>query len=139
MYWKITMKYLALILLCLSCKQSNDVKQTLQAPLRDNIDTIDPANAYDSISLSVVYQAYEQLYEYHYQKRPYSLQPLLAVGLPRIEQNGTRYTIKIKSGILYHDDPAFKGRTRHVKAIDFINQIKRIATGQNQEQWMVPL
>ena len=96
-------------------------------PLGEQIETIDPAHAYDAVSLSVMDQVYERLYEYHYLKRPYELVPLLAEGYPRIDQKGTRYTIKIKKGVFYHDSAAFKGAKRPLKAIDFIHQIKRIA------------
>ena len=123
------MKYIFTILCiaCLSCQQKKLQVEKAQIPLREQITTLDPANAYDAISLSVTNQTYEQLYEYHYLKRPYTLQPLLATSLPSVDQNGTRYTIKIKPQIAYHPDPAFKGNTRYVKAIDFIHQIKRIA------------
>ena len=102
----------------------NDV---LRVPLRENIATFDPANAYDTISIEVISQSLEQLYQYHYLDRPYRLEPLLAKGMPRIDKGGTRYTIELKRGIRYHDDPAFGGRIRHLQAIDFVHQIKRIA------------
>ncbi|MBT3583863.1 MAG: hypothetical protein HN509_03070 [Halobacteriovoraceae bacterium] len=129
------MKYftlLALIFLSLlSCRRVTDTQYTqkniINVPLSGEISTLDPASSYDTISASVVYQVYEQLYEYHYLKRPYTLQPLLAEGMPKIENNGRRYTIKIKKGITYHSDPSFNGQPRTVKAQDFITQIKRLA------------
>ncbi len=113
-------------LLIFSCKKEGD-PNTLNVSISGEISTLDPANSYDTISASIVYQGYEQLFEYHYLKRPYTLQPLLAESLPLIENNGKKYTIKIKKGVQYHDDPAFKGQPRFVKAQDFINQIKRLA------------
>jgi ABC-type transport system substrate-binding protein len=95
--------------------------------LNGEISTLDPANSYDSVSMSVIYQSYEQLYEYHYLLRPYKIIPLIAEDLPKIENGGKRYTIKIKEGIRYHDDPAFGGKPRFVKSVDFVNQIKRLA------------
>jgi ABC-type transport system substrate-binding protein len=114
------------ILLFSSCKQK-DNSNTLNVSLSGEISTIDPANSYDTISASIVYQGYEQLYEYHYLKRPYTLQPHLAEAMPLIENDGKKYTIKIKKGIQYHDDPSFKGEKRFVTAHDFITQIKRLA------------
>lgn len=109
-------------------KQETDIsKNTLRYPLSGEVSTLDPANSYDVISASVVYQCVEPLYQYHYLKRPYTLVPLLAEGMPKIEQNGLRYIIKIKKGIEYHPDPSFKGKRRTVKAQDFITQIKRLA------------
>ncbi len=110
-----------------SCTKNKDHKNTMNFALNGEISTLDPANSYDSVSMSVIYQSYEQLYEYHYLLRPYKIIPLLAESLPKIENDGKRYTIKIKEGIRYHDDPAFKGKPRYLKSIDFVNQIKRLA------------
>lgn len=95
--------------------------------LSGEISTLDPANSYDTISASVVYQCYEQLFQYHYLKRPYSIEPSLAAEMPKVDKNGLRYTIKIKKGIKYQPNKAFNGQERFVKAQDFINQLKRLA------------
>ena len=81
------------------------MEQLAKIPLSEQIETIDPAHAYDAVSLSVTDQIYERLYEYHYLKRPYELTPLLAEDFPVIDKGGTRYTIKIKKGVFYHDNP----------------------------------
>ena len=114
--------------LVFSCQneQKDSSQKTLTLALTGEISTLDPASAYDTISNSVIYQSYEQLYQYHYLKRPYQVIPLLAEGMPKISEDGKTYTIKIKKDILYHPHKALKkGRT--VKAQDFITQIKRLA------------
>ena len=94
--------------------------------ISSNLDSIDPAVSYDSVSGTVVYQVYEQLYQYSYLKRPYEIEPLLAESLPKISEDQLTITIKIKKDVLYHSDPSLKlGRT--VRAEDFITQIKRLA------------
>tara|TARA_R110002072_G_scaffold288917_1_gene455576 strand:- start:267596 stop:269329 length:1734 start_codon:yes stop_codon:yes gene_type:complete len=121
---------LSVILLFVSCTKRNPLvggPKILHVPLSGEISTVDPANSYDTISASIIYQCYEQLYQYHYLKRPYTLEPLLAKSLPEITNNGKTYTIKIKEGIKYHDHKAFNGTPRFVKAQDFITQIKRLA------------
>jgi oligopeptide transport system substrate-binding protein len=111
-----------------SCTKKRDPGQNiLRLSISGEIPSLDPANAYDTISGSIVYQVYEQLYQYHYLKRPYTLIPLLAEALPSVDKNGTRYTIKIKKGIPYHDSKVFGGKTRYLKAQDFVTQIKRLA------------
>lgn len=130
MRYTIALRALILILLISlgSCtRKGNNKDNTLYYPLSGEVSTLDPANSYDVISASVVYQCVEPLFQYHYLKRPYTLVPLLADGMPKVEQNGLRYIIKIKKEIAYHDDPAFKGKPRYVKAQDFITQIKRLA------------
>lgn len=125
---KLITSILCFSLFLVSCRKADNVNSnSLNISLSGEISTLDPANSYDTISASVVYQCYEQLYEYHYLKRPYSLKPLLADGMPKIEENGKRYIFKIKKGIRYHDDPVFNGQPRFVKAQDFVTQIKRLA------------
>ncbi len=94
--------------------------------ITSELSTLDPANSYDNVSGTILYQVYEQLYEYHYLNRPYELKPLLADEMPKMEDGGKRYIIKIKKNIKYHDNPAFKGTSRFVKAEDFITSIKRL-------------
>ncbi len=118
---------LGAILLGNSCTRKNGDENVLNVPLTGEISTLDPANSYDTVSNSIVYQVYEQLFDYHYLRRPYQLQPLLAAEMPQVSDDGLTYTIKIKQNVPYHDDPAFKGAKRTLKASDFITQIKRLA------------
>ncbi|MCB9094579.1 MAG: hypothetical protein H6621_05870 [Halobacteriovoraceae bacterium] len=123
------MKILVLIsLLLFSCTKNNkNIKSKITMPLSSNISTLDPAVAFDEISLNVIYQLYETLYEYKYNVDEPQIIPLLAEDLPEIDEKGTKYTFKIKKNIQYHDHPAFQGQKRTLKAQDFINQIKRLA------------
>jgi oligopeptide transport system substrate-binding protein len=121
--------FILIILLLASCSKNGhkDGGNILEYPLSGEVSTLDIITSYDTISASVVHQCVEPLYEYHYLKRPYTIIPLIAESMPLIEQNGLRYTIKIKKNIAYHPDPAFEGKTRYVKAEDFVTQIKRLA------------
>jgi ABC-type transport system substrate-binding protein len=101
--------------------------KVLNLAITSDISTLDPVNSFDNVSGSVIYNIYEQLYEYHYLNRPYELRPLLAEGMPIIENKGKRYIIKIKKNIRYHDHPAFNGKPRFVTSQDFVTQIKRLA------------
>jgi len=132
------MKYFLLILLSFfSCTKAKELhKNQLNIALTSNIATIDPAISYDTVSSKVVYQIFESLYEYNYLIRPYQIKPLLAKDLPKIENHGLKYTIKIKENIFYHPSIVFKDKKRAVTAKDFINQFKRIAfSGTNSSGW----
>ena len=111
------------------CRKISDTvdNNIVHAPLTSEVSTLDPANSYDVVSATVIYQAYETLYEYHYFKRPYTLQPLLAESMPKVSDDGMTYTIKLKKGIRFHDNPSFGGKPRYLKSVDFLNQIKRLA------------
>ena len=54
---------------------------------------------------------FDPLYSYDYLARPYKIVPNTAAALPEISPDGTTWTIKIKPGIYFIDDPAFKGRS----------------------------
>jgi oligopeptide transport system substrate-binding protein len=121
---------LGLILgLLTACNKGGATKKdkVLSMALTSEVSTLDPVSSYDTVSGAVIYNIYEQLYDYHYLNRPYELKPLLADGMPTIENKGQRYVIKIKKNIRYHDHPAFKGQVRMVKAQDFITQFKRLS------------
>lgn len=123
---------------CFKDDSSTKSDKTLNIALTSEVSTLDPVNSYDNVSGFVIYNICEQLYEYHYLNRPYELKPLLAESMPKLENQGKRYVIKIKKNIRYHDHPAFKGKPRFVRAEDFITQIKRLSyTPLNSTGWWV--
>ncbi|MDQ2989399.1 MAG: heme-binding protein, partial [Pseudomonadota bacterium] len=72
----------------------------------------DPATARDLYSNHVTQAIFETLYTYDYLARPARLVPLTAVALPEVSADGKTYTIRLKHGILFTPDAAFKGRRR---------------------------
>ncbi|MGZ3789934.1 MAG: ABC transporter substrate-binding protein [Bacteriovorax sp.] len=127
-------------LLLFSCtkKEEGRTNKSLRMALTSEVSTLDPVNSYDNVSGLVIYNVYEQLYEYHYLNRPYELRPLLAESMPLIENQGKRYVIKLKKDVRYHDHPAFNGKMRTVKAEDFITQFKRLSYAPlNSTGWWI--
>jgi oligopeptide transport system substrate-binding protein len=105
---------------------------SIRLSLDDKVESLDPATAYSDDSLFVSAQVLEPLYQYHYLKRPYEIQPLLADGLPQIKNKGMLITVKIKKGIFYHPHDAFKGQPRELIAEDFVTQFKRLSLNSLQ-------
>jgi len=120
-------------LLCGSCEQgvpnnpypdgAKD-QNTLYSSFAERPKHLDPAVSYASNEYAFIGQIYEPPLHYHYLKRPYTLEPLTATGVPQpifIDANGiplaketpsadiafSRYRINIKSGIYYQPHPAF--------------------------------
>jgi ABC-type transport system substrate-binding protein len=62
---------------------------------------------------------------YDYLARPARLVPVTAAALPDISADGKQFTVRIRPGILFADDPAFKGKQRELTAADFVYAIKR--------------
>jgi len=86
----------------------------------------DPQATSDLYSGHVERAIFEPLFAYDYLARPYRLVPNTAAALPEISADGTTWTIRIKPGILFADDPAFKGRKRELVAQDYVFAWKRL-------------
>jgi len=88
--------------------------------------SLDPAQASSVYSKMLVVNLFDTLYRYKYLARPYELAPNLAEGMPQVSADGLIYTIRIRPGVRFIDDPAFpQGHGREVHAADFVYSIKR--------------
>ena len=61
---------------------------------------------------------------YDYLARPVKVIPNTA-ALPEVSADGLTWTIRIRPGIHFADDPAFKGRPRELTAEDYVYSLKR--------------
>jgi ABC-type transport system substrate-binding protein len=86
----------------------------------------DPQAAGDIYSNYVNRAIFDPLYRYDYLARPYRIVPNTAAALPEISADGKTYTIKVRPGIWFADDPAFKGQRRELTAADYVYAIKRV-------------
>ena len=85
----------------------------------------DPAQISDLYSRTVTPHIFEGLYHYDYLARPYKVKPLTAAGLPEVSADYRVWTVRLKPGIYFSDDPAFKGRRRELVAADYVYSLKR--------------
>lgn len=105
-------------------------KKVIHAALGEDPQTLDPVKAGDTLSGSVICQIYDSLYQYKYLVRPYELEPTLATAMPEVSPDGLTYTIHVKKGVVFQDDPCFRasgGKGRELVAADFIFAVKRLA------------
>jgi ABC-type transport system substrate-binding protein len=63
---------------------------------------------------------------YDYLARPVKLKPNTLAAMPEISADGRTYTLRVKPGIYFSDDPAFKGKKRELVAEDYVYSIKRV-------------
>ena len=97
--------------------------------------SLDPVQAANVYANFVMLNAYDTLFGYKYLARPYELKPNIAADWPDISADGLVYTIRIKPGVRFIDDPAFpSGEGREVTAADFVYSIKRHFDPQNRPQ-----
>jgi peptide/nickel transport system substrate-binding protein len=119
----------------------NDGIMKMNVPLRLEIKGLDPAQANDLYTHTVISQVYESLFQYSYLERPFKVEPLLAESMPEFSDDKLTCTIKIKKGVLFQDDPCFKesgGKGRELTAKDFIFSFKRIADKRvNSNGWWI--
>lgn len=94
----------------------------------DGFDMVKTFNFYSGNVADVIF---ERLLQYDYLANPVKLVPSTAESLPVIEKNGQVYIFKIKPGIYFTDDPAFKGKRRELVAEDYVYSIKRILDPKN--------
>lgn len=88
--------------------------------------SLDPAQASNIYANFMAVNLFDTLYRYKYLARPYLLEPNLADGMPQVSSDGLIYTIRIKPGVHFIDDPSFPdGKGRAVRAADFVYSIKR--------------
>jgi len=95
----------------------------------------DPAGVHDLYSGTVVQAIHETLYTYDYLARPSKVVPLTAEALPEVADGGRTWTIRLRKGIHFAADPAFKGRKRELVAEDFVYAFKRFMDPKNRSPW----
>lgn len=86
----------------------------------------DPAFTHDSYSAKVHSVIFETLYSYDYMASPVKLIPKTAVAMPEVSADGLKYTIKLKKGIYFADDPVFGGKKRELTSYDYAYSFKRL-------------
>jgi ABC-type transport system substrate-binding protein len=92
----------------------------------------DPARIVDLYSRIVTAHIFENLYNYDHLARPPRIRPAVADGMPQHSDDFRVWTVRIKPGILFADDPAFKARPRELTAADFVYAYKRIVDPANK-------
>jgi oligopeptide transport system substrate-binding protein len=85
----------------------------------------DPAKVQDYYSQEVNEAIFEPLLTYDYLARPAKLVPRTAEALPTVSDRARTYLFKLKKGIYFAPDPAFRGKRRELTAADYVYSIKR--------------
>lgn len=94
----------------------------------------DPAQISDVYSRTVTENIFDALYCYDYLARPAKVIPNVALGMPVISDDFRTFTVKVKPGIYFADDPAFGGKKRELTAYDFVYSFKRIFDPKTKSQ-----
>ncbi len=99
----------------------------------------DPARVDDLYSNNVIEEILEAPLTYDFLARPAKLKPQTLEAMPEISDGGKTYTLKVRKGIYFGDDPAFGGRKRELTAGDYEYALKRLMDPKNASPnlWLI--
>jgi len=99
----------------------------------------DPAQVQDQYSVQVIAHIFDAPLRWDYMARPARLVPNTTVGLPEVSSDFRTFTLRIRPGIWFQDDPAFKGQRRELVAEDYVYSIKRVFDPRWKSQMLFEL
>ncbi|GAB4035335.1 MAG: ABC transporter substrate-binding protein [Rubrivivax sp.] len=123
---------LALLLAAAALLPAHAAPKVLRLAFNQAETGFDPAKISDLYSRTVTPHIFEGLYEYDHLARPFKIKPLTADGMPEVSADFREWTIRLKRGIYFQDDPAFKGQKRELVAADYAYAIKRLMDPANK-------
>jgi len=85
----------------------------------------DPVQISDLYSNFLTSNVFDTPLTYDYLARPVKLVPNTTEGMPEVSADGLTWTIRIRKGIYFSDDPAFNGKRRELVAQDYVYSVKR--------------
>jgi len=91
----------------------------------NDITSLDPQQPTDLYSTRVATSIFEGLYQFDYFATPARVVPNTAEAMPEVTDAGRTWTIRLRKGIVFADDPVFKGHRRELVAADFVYSITR--------------
>ncbi|HTI47997.1 MAG TPA: ABC transporter substrate-binding protein [Casimicrobiaceae bacterium] len=98
--------------------------------------SFDPAFASDAASDGIIANVFDAMLDYDYLARPVKLVPRALEALPEVADGGRTYICRVKKGIYFTPDPAFKGKRRELTAADFAYGFERILDPAVKSPWL---
>ncbi|NCX62171.1 MAG: heme-binding protein, partial [Betaproteobacteria bacterium] len=104
-----------------------DPKKVLKIAFPTAESGFDPVRVNDLYSNTVTHALFHTLVTWDWMAKPARLVPYAAERMPELSEDGTSYTFRIRKGLLFTPDAAFKGKRRELTAADFAYTLKRHA------------
>ena len=109
-----------------ACGAAHAEQKVLRVPFLSAETNFDPAFVSDLYSNAICEEIFEAPLTYDFLARPVKLKPQTLEALPEISDDGKTYTLHLKKGIYFSDDPAFGGKRRELVASDYEFAMKRL-------------
>jgi ABC-type transport system substrate-binding protein len=119
-------------LLGAAAAQAADPNKILRVAFEAPDDGFDPVKTTNLYSGWVNEAIFENLLTYDYLARPARLMPMTAEAMPEVSDGGKTFTFRIRKGIYFTPDPAFKGERRELTAQDYVYTLKRLLDPVNR-------
>ena len=108
------------------CCSSATAPKTLRVAFAAAETGFDPAQVQDLYSRTVIGHILDAPLEFDFMARPARLRANTLVALPEVSPDYRTFTFRLRPGIFFQDDPAFKGQPRELVAADYVYSWKRI-------------
>ena len=115
--------------------QAADPAKVLRVAFEEDVTGTDPQAITDTYSAWICRGIFDSLLQYDYVERPYTLKPSTAASLPEVRDGGRTVIVRIKRGIHFTPDPAFKGNPRELVAEDYVYSWKRLIDPRMRSFW----
>jgi ABC-type transport system substrate-binding protein len=92
----------------------------------------DAGQIQDLYSSIVAAHIFDSPYRYDHLARPFKIRPNTAEAMPEVSADYQTWTVRLKPGIYFADDPVFQGKKRELVAQDYVYSIKRIFDPANK-------
>ncbi len=98
--------------------------------------SFDPAFASDAASDAIIANVFDAMLDYDYLARPVTLVPRALEAMPLIEDGGRTFVCRVRRGVYFTPDPAFKGQRRELVAADFAYMFRRMLDPSVKSPWL---
>ena len=85
----------------------------------------DPAQISDLYSRTVAESIFDAPLQFEFLARPVRIRPNTLAAMPEVGDGFKTFTFRVKPGIYFADDEAFKGKQRELVAADYVYSLKR--------------
>jgi ABC-type transport system substrate-binding protein len=115
--------------------ESQPAAGTLRVAMSIAETSFDPAFASDAASDSIIANVFDTMLDYDFLVRPVKVVPRALEAMPTIEDGGRTFVCRVRKGIHFTPDPAFKGAQRELVAEDFAYSFKRHLDPVRRSPW----
>ncbi len=115
----------AAILACVLIAPPAAAEKLLRYAFRVAETGFDPVQISDLYSSIIISHIFDAPLTVDYLARPFKVRPNVTAGMPEVSADGKLWTLRIRPGIYFADDAAFRGKKRELTAQDYVYSLKR--------------